>query len=142
MDFKKVKDVKTLIDTAAEGVSKVLSGKPDEVKNGKITDYKTAIPERMIMGYKSTRRVWMGGRELHPEESQRVWNHSPDGFSWGYGGSGPAQLALAIMLKLTTQENAKQLYQRFKWEFVARWPDDFSIPLKDVEEWVKERETL
>ncbi len=24
-------------------------------------------------------------------------NHSPDGFSWGYGGSGPAQLALAIL---------------------------------------------
>ena len=24
-------------------------------------------------------------------------NHSPDGFSWGYSGSGPAQLALAIV---------------------------------------------
>lgn len=23
-------------------------------------------------------------------------NHSPDGFEWGYGGSGPAQLALAL----------------------------------------------
>lgn len=25
-----------------------------------------------------------------------VMNHSPDGFEWGYGGSGPAQLALAL----------------------------------------------
>lgn len=24
-------------------------------------------------------------------------NHSPEGFEWGYGGSGPAQLALAIL---------------------------------------------
>ena len=24
-------------------------------------------------------------------------NHSPDGFEWGYGGSGPSQLALAIL---------------------------------------------
>ena len=24
-----------------------------------------------------------------------LFNHSPTGFSWGYGGSGPAQLALA-----------------------------------------------
>lgn len=26
-----------------------------------------------------------------------LWNHSPTGFNWGYGGSGPAQLALAIL---------------------------------------------
>jgi hypothetical protein len=24
-------------------------------------------------------------------------NHSPSGFEWGYGGSGPAQLALALL---------------------------------------------
>jgi hypothetical protein len=27
-----------------------------------------------------------------------VTNHSPDGFEWGYGGSGPAQLALAMCI--------------------------------------------
>src|SRR5215813_14027095 len=26
-----------------------------------------------------------------------LYNHSPDGFEWGYAGSGPAQLALAIL---------------------------------------------
>src|SRR5947209_8602479 len=26
-----------------------------------------------------------------------LFNHSPTGFSWGYGGSGPAQLALALL---------------------------------------------
>lgn len=26
-----------------------------------------------------------------------VYNHSPTGFEWGYGGSGPAQTALAIL---------------------------------------------
>ena len=30
---------------------------------------------------------------LKPERSQRVKNHSPDGFNWGYAASGPAQLA-------------------------------------------------
>src|SRR5262245_22144387 len=25
-------------------------------------------------------------------------NHSPTGFEWGYGGSGPAQLALALLV--------------------------------------------
>jgi hypothetical protein len=26
-----------------------------------------------------------------------LWNHSPTGFNWGYTGSGPSQLALAIL---------------------------------------------
>jgi hypothetical protein len=26
-----------------------------------------------------------------------LFNHSPTGFSWGYGGSGPAQLAVALL---------------------------------------------
>ena len=38
--------------------------------------------------------VTRNGVPLSLEQSQRVWNHSSDGFSWGYHGSGPAQLAL------------------------------------------------
>jgi hypothetical protein len=53
---------------------------------------------------------------LTPEESQHFYNHSPDGFSHGYGGSGPAQLALAVMLKLTGYSNN---YQQFKWKYIA-----------------------
>lgn len=34
-------------------------------------------------------------RPLHA--FQEIRNHSPDGFNWGYAGSGPAQLALAIL---------------------------------------------
>lgn len=33
-----------------------------------------------------------GFRELH----RRCVHHSPDGYNWGYGGSGPADLALSI----------------------------------------------
>jgi len=43
-------------------------------------------------------RVWLNGQELHPAESLKMRNHSPDGFNWGYGGSGPAQTALAICI--------------------------------------------
>lgn len=42
--------------------------------------------------------VTKDGQTLSPDKSQKVWNHSPDGFNWGYGGSGPAQLALALLL--------------------------------------------
>lgn len=47
-------------------------------------------------------------------------NHSPDGFGWGYGGSGPAQLALALLADhLGDDQQALELYQEFKWKFVA-----------------------
>jgi hypothetical protein len=81
-----------------------------------------------LRGDHATRRVWLDGRELLPAASQRVYNHSPDGFCWGYGGSGPAQLALAICLELTrSQRVALALYQQFKREVIAGLPDDFDI---------------
>jgi hypothetical protein len=37
-----------------------------------------------------------------------LYNHSPTGFAWGYGGSGPAQLALAILADYL-EDDAKAL---------------------------------
>lgn len=39
--------------------------------------------------------VTVNGEPLPPRLD--LFNHSPAGFEWGYGGSGPAQLALAIL---------------------------------------------
>ena len=50
--------------------------------------------------------------------------HSPDGFEWGYGGSGPAQLALALLADaLGDDAPALALCQAFKWEVVAVLPE-------------------
>jgi hypothetical protein len=47
-------------------------------------------------------------------------NHSPDGFEWGYAGSGPAQLALAILADaLDDDVCAARLHQVFKTAVVA-----------------------
>lgn len=47
-------------------------------------------------------------------------NHSPDGFEWGYGGSGPAQLALALCADvLRDDEAAMEIYQDFKFKVIA-----------------------
>lgn len=51
-------------------------------------------------------------------------NHSPDGFAWGYGGSGPSQLALAILADLHGDTKALQWYQPFKWRVIAQLPGD------------------
>jgi Family of unknown function (DUF6166) len=67
-------------------------------------------------GYAVT--VTVDGRRLNPRHD--LWNHSPSGFEWGYGGSGPAQLALAILADhCNDDEEAFNFYQRFKWAVVA-----------------------
>ena len=73
----------------------------------------------IIEGTHSTRHVWVNGKFLDPKHSQKVYNHSPDGFEWGYGGSGPSQLALAICLELFNAKVAQEIYQRFKLEQIA-----------------------
>lgn len=60
-------------------------------------------------------------RPLPPRNDLR--NHSPDGFSWGYSGSGPAQLALAMLMQAFQDWSRVQpIYQIFKERFVARIP--------------------
>jgi hypothetical protein len=64
--------------------------------------------------------VLRNGLSLSPEPSQKLVNHSPDGFSWGYSGSGPAQLALGLLLDVTHNPSlAMEYYQHFKFEVIA-----------------------
>lgn len=88
-------------------------------------------------------------------------HHSPTGFEWGYGGSGPADLALNILalvlkrmgysgprtVKLWDKSKcfdlAWDLHQEFKWEFVAQMERQGDrIPLERVETWLRVRMTL
>ena len=65
--------------------------------------------------------VTVDGRRLNSRLD--LWNHSPSGFEWGYGGSGPAQLALAILADhCGNDEQALNFYQRFKWAVIAELP--------------------
>lgn len=61
-------------------------------------------------------------------------DHSLTGFAWGYGGSGPAQLALALLADaLGDDERATRLYQAFKWEVVASLPTAGGWALTDAD---------
>jgi len=65
------------------------------------------------------------GRTRPLPKQLKLFNHSPTGFEWGYGGSGPAQLALAILVHaLGDKDRALRLHQKFKWAVVARLPAD------------------
>lgn len=80
---------------------------------------------------------WPILRELLPAASQKLHNHSPDGFQWGYCGSGPAQLALALLLDASGDASASlDWYQEFKREFVAGWGERWSITDVAILEWL------
>ncbi len=65
--------------------------------------------------------VMVSDRPLDPRLD--LWNHSPTGFEWGYHGSGPAQLALALLADhLGDDERALDEYQRFKRTVVSCLP--------------------
>ena len=65
--------------------------------------------------------VTVNGCRLDPRFD--LWNHSPTGFEWGYGGSGPAQLALALLADhLDDADEAVALHQSFKRAVVEKLP--------------------
>lgn len=71
-----------------------------------------------------------------------LFNHSPTGFEWGYEGSGPAQLALAILadtLRWDGQQ-AIDLHQRYKREVVARLDRQagWEIEQSSVLDWIRQ----
>jgi hypothetical protein len=66
--------------------------------------------------------VFVDTSPLDPRYDLRI--HSPTGFDWGYAGSGPSQLALAILADCTDPETALKHYQEFKSSVVASFPDE------------------
>lgn len=79
--------------------------------------------------------VFKPGKAPYPlQERQDIINHSPTGISWGYGGSGPAQCALAILLDyLGDEEKAKAHYQNFKFAVIARLPQNSGWTLSGLQ---------
>ena len=91
----------------------------------------------MIHGIAAPNQVLIDGKEIDLEKSLKFVNHSPDGFSWGYLGSGPSQLAFAILLEMFGEEAAKHFYQDFKRNIILPLPlgQDFVMTTEYVEKW-------
>ena len=88
-----------------------------------------------------TTTVYYGGRPLPLHLDVR--NHSPTGFEWGYAGSGPAQLALAMLLAVTTRVSALSRYQEFKDACISRInADHWTIRGEDVLRWLDRGTTV
>ena len=74
---------------------------------------------------------------------EHIVRHSPDGFEWGYGGSGPSDLALSILVDYfggwpDGSRQATKNYQQFKWDFIASAPrEGFEISADEIETWME-----
>jgi len=89
--------------------------------------------------------------KLDPEPSQKLINHSPDGFQWGSVESlrngkiiktrdGASQLALALLLDVTGDSGLSvALHQDFKNKFVATWGESWQMEADEILHWVRLR---
>jgi hypothetical protein len=75
-----------------------------------------------------------------PDLLLREARHSPDGFQWGYSGSGPAELARALLIACCPGDPTvrdPRCYQRFKAEVIAQLSGDtFVLSGASVVAWV------
>lgn len=66
--------------------------------------------------------------------------HSPTGFNFGYGGSGPADAALNIMLMFCKdRELAHSIYQDFKFKFLGQRGDRLDISRGEILAFIQEQ---
>ena len=110
----------------------------------KIIKIYTEDKMKIYTGKLSNEKV--GGQKIIVKENDRQYllphieRHSPDGFNWGYGGSGPADTALSILADCVGIDQANQLYQTFKWDFVSGWGSEWSITEEEIREWIGKEE--
>lgn len=67
-------------------------------------------------------RLWRARDGSARTNAFHVVRHSPTGISWGYGGSGPADLARLILLRFVGPGHADRLYQQFKHDVISAIP--------------------
>ena len=101
------------------------------------------------------------GNKVRKRKLRHIPFHSATkgNLNWGYGGSGPADLALAILVDYfkehapsegyraraecnTWMVNSKawKYHQEFKWHFVSKFEDDWELYDTQIEAWLKEQE--
>lgn len=99
--------------------------------------------QRLYQGIRKEQKatVYVDGVTLSPESSIKIRFHAPE-FEWGYAGSGPSQLALAILYDaLGSEKLALDHYPDFKHEFIASadYHDGFAILESQIAQWIEQQ---
>jgi hypothetical protein len=99
-------------------------------------------PMKTYKGFSEDHGSAMGPRAVFVETDDGQFaplkhevHHSPDGFSWGFPGSGPADLARSLLADHLGFVPHPAIYQAFKRQYVAHWEEGkpWSITSEQVE---------
>lgn len=65
--------------------------------------------------------------------------HSIDGFNWGYGGSGPSELAYCLLADAVHGDPEPHIYHPFKDDMIAPLAtnEEWEITEQQVHEWIE-----
>jgi len=101
--------------------------------------YKFIVPDAprdIVIEMKRTKPRMESGSSAHVSLQQAIQYHSY-GFEWGYGGSGPADLALNILMLFVLPPEAWRLHHDYKNSVIARVPEmGGTIRGEDVVKWL------
>jgi len=91
---------------------------------------------KAVRGIINNRLVICEGSQLR--DLPHIMYHSPDGFEWGYGGSGPSDLARSILYDVAGLAVADRYYQLFKEKFLCHTDKDgFTLKEEDILNWLR-----
>jgi len=76
---------------------------------------------------------------INKEPLRHIVKHSPTGMEWGYGGSGPSDLALSILNNYFEDDldKALDIYQAFKFDKITlmnKW--EWILGKVEIDEWI------
>lgn len=107
----------------------------------------SSVIEKEKKVYFGERTSAIGGQKIKVLAVEKEYDlphiekHSPDGFNWGYGGSGPADTALSILVDFLDgdREKAERFYQDFKWGFVANIEKEKDLVIlgSNIRHWIE-----
>ena len=160
----RIADVEDQLRAIATGYERALSAQIISLDDGLTGRIREAIENKHIairerLSHRSYRGTteddpdWKHVGEVHVfEDEMRVRllptmtehvNHSPDGFAWGYGGSGPAQLVFALLFDVTSDlDKTQRYYQEYKWDVVANLPREaWTVTADSIIEWLFKAES-
>ena len=146
-----VKDVEAVHDWAREEWPDLMVTyrKAKGLLDNPVAMLTSQVPQKLYIGSR------IGGCSVHVVKGDRLRSldhveyHSPDGFEWGYAGSGPADTALSILADYFEEDaeaalrpgsKAFLLHQYFKDHFLVRVPEEhFSIREDEIKDWIESR---
>ena len=92
--------------------------------------------KRLFKGIRTKNGAFVTYEDIPLDLRLDLKEHSPMGFEWGYNGSGPKQLALAILSKVSGDEFALFAYNNFSSEFIETiHKDEWKLDYHDIYKW-------